>query len=264
MPGLPGSVALRAGSVDVVAARELPPAAGAFAGDDGAADERLLAVLAWYVAGATDLRGVQRALLGSRVLVPVVAGADEPDEHHEAAAGRHATDHVAHLAVVTLTGRDGRRGLPVFSSLAALAQWDPGARPVPLLAQDAARAAYDEGASALLVDIAAAPAAVIEGPALRALAEGRSWLAPPEDPEVVVAVRRALVDLPGLVSTEVCGATDADLLVTLHVAVPQGAGEAAVRESERHVAQAAAARLAEVEVLRVRLDRGIDVAVVPA
>ena len=244
-----------------MAARDLPPSAGAFAGDDGTGDERLLAVLSWYVAGATDLRGVQRALLGSRVLVPVVASGGGPGEP---APGRHATDHVADLAVVTLTGRDGRRGLPVFSSLSALARWDPGARPVPLLAQDAARAAYDEGASALLLDIDTTPAAVIEGPALRALAEDRSWLAPPEDPEVVVAVRRALVDLPGLVSTEVCGAADADLLVTLHVSVPPGADDAVVRESERHVAQAAAARLAEVEVLRVRLDRGIDVAVVRA
>jgi hypothetical protein len=243
-----------------VAGRDLP-SASAFADDDGAADERLLATLAAYAAGASDLRGVQRALLGTRVLVPVVAAADQLTAPVE---GRHASEKVAHLAVVTVTGRDGRRGLPVFTSLASLARWDPAARPVPTTAQDAAQAAYEEGAAALVVDLANVPAAVLEGPALRALADGRPWLSPPEDPEVVVAVRRALVDLPGLAATEVCGATDADLLVTLHVAVPPGTDEAAVRETERHVAQAAASRLAAVEVLRARLDRGIDVAVVRA
>jgi hypothetical protein len=62
--------------------------------------------------------------------------------------------------------------------------------------------------------------------------------------------------LPGLARIEVGPSAEADLMLTLHV---PAAGAAPVE-----VAQEAAARLAAVDLLRFRLERGIDLAVTPA
>ena len=45
------------------------------------------------------------------------------------------------MAAMTLLAADGHRALPVFTSIAALAAWDPAARPVPVTAARAAQAA---------------------------------------------------------------------------------------------------------------------------
>jgi hypothetical protein len=237
-----------------VSGRDLP-SPGPFAADDGAADPGLARALADYTAGRADLRTVHGALLGARVLVPVVPRLDEEGS----VANGLAVEKRAHLAVVTVTGRDGRRALPVFTCMDTLASWDPGARPVPTTACDAARSAYAEGAAALLLDLGWTAVAVVEGPALLALAEHRPWLPPAQDPDVVAAVHAALDGLPLLAGVDVGPSADADIAVTLHV--PPGGDDR--QETARHVAQAAAGRLAEVDLLRARLDRGIDVAVLP-
>ena len=158
------------------------------------------------------------------------------------------------MATVTVTGRDGRRALPVFTSTGTMASWDPTARPFPTSAPAAAAGAFAEGAVALLVDFAGPYHVVVEGAPMRALAEGRAWVPADQDPEVRGAVQAALADLPGLASIDIRAATDADLALTLHVD--------ALGADVHEVAQAAAARLARVDLLRTRLDRGLDLAAV--
>ena len=206
-------------------------------------------LLAEHAAGRADLHAVQQALLATRVLVPVVATASQVA--HTSAG--HAVDRAAEMATVTLTGRDGRRALPVFTCVESLAVWDPVARSFPAAASVAAAGALQEGAEALLLDMAGPVYVVLEGPSLLALAEGRPWLPAAQDPEVCHAVREALAGLPGVSAVDIGPSADADLALTLHV---DGLDSDEVRE----VAQEAAARLAEVDMLRTRLARGLDLA----
>ena len=76
---------------------------------------------------------VVAALAAARLFVAVVA---RPNE---------GGDDGAHLALLTVTGTDGRRAMPVFSSVATLARWRPEARPVPVPGRRAALSALAVG-----------------------------------------------------------------------------------------------------------------------
>ena len=94
-----------------------------FAGDDGTADPALVEALTdWAAGGPPD--PVYAALVGGRVMVPVVAVAvsvDGPEIVHRTGADK-ATD----MMLVTIRGEDGRTALPAFTSLAALTGWNAG------------------------------------------------------------------------------------------------------------------------------------------
>ena len=114
--------------------------------------------------------GTPEAVLGVfgsvRVFVPIVAtlGAGGLTES--------GGDKDADMAAVLMTGADGRRALLTFSSLEAMATWNPDARPVPVWGQAAAVAALDEGASAILLDLGSPHFQPIETDDVRHLAQG--------------------------------------------------------------------------------------------
>jgi SseB protein N-terminal domain len=219
-----------------------------FDGDDGSARPELVEALA-----AGDRSGVVAVLLNARVLVAVVATLDDAEQ----GPGGRVVDKVAHMSVVTIRGADGRLALPVFSSTASLAAWDPSARPVPVDGIRAAAAAYDEGADALLVDPAGPVRAVLDGATLRALAEGRVPLPPAADPEVSAAVRAAAAAIgPPLEAVRLQAGSEVDVVVELLVA--SGTGE----EDAGQAGVALGRLLAQDAVLRSRLTRGLDVVVV--
>ncbi len=139
-----------------------------FAGDTGEADPVVLSALAAFESGQAGAAAVDGVLAGSRVLVPVLAVVTESD----AGADGLRRDKTGDVAMVTVTGRDGRRGLPVFTSVAALQEWNAEARPVPVEVARAARAALDDGAEALLVDPSPRPRFVVTGERLEMLAAG--------------------------------------------------------------------------------------------
>ena len=232
------------------AASDLPPVSP-FAWDDGSADPALAAVLAEHAAGRTDLHTVQQALLPARLLVPVVAAAT----HAQSTGAGPVLERTAEMATVTVTGRDGRLALPVFTSVDSLAAWDAAARSFPTAAPAAAAGALATGAEALLVDMAGPVYVVLEGLPMLALAQGRPWLPAAQDPQVRDAVRAALAGLEGLSRLDIRPSTEADLALTLYVDRTDPAGI-------RAVAQEAAARLARVDLLRTRLERGLDLAAV--
>jgi SseB protein N-terminal domain len=164
-----------------------------FAADDGSAHAPLARALA-----AGDLEQVAAALLTARVFVPVVAVlGDGP-----APIGPHGrpVDKSSDMAVATLVAPDGRRALPVFSSAAALEDWDRTARPVPAEGPRAALSAVQDDCAALVVDPGAPHAIVLPRPALWAVAQGRRWVPPESDAGVADAVRAAVEGL-----TEVAG-----------------------------------------------------------
>ena len=217
-----------------------------FAGDDGSADPALAAALA-----GGDEQAVARALAAARVLVPVVAVLGE--ERAPVGPSGLASDKSAAMAVATLVGRDGRKALPVFSSLAALTAWDGGARPLPAEGARAALSAVADGCEALVVDPAGPRPAVVRRPVLWALAQGRPWLPPAQDAEVLEAVEHALAGVgvhvgsgPGL---------RGDLRVRLGVRAGLDAGQLSALLADVQ------ARLAASEVLAERVE-GLELEVV--
>lgn len=228
--------------------------APAFADDDGSADPALTEALeAWQSApSASEARPrLLAALAGARLFVPVVAvlGESETDE-----AGLRR-DKTSDMAVPTLTGPDGRKALPVFTSTATLARWRSDARPVAVPLRQALHALAQEGADTLVLDLAGPVTHQLTGGSLRALAEGRTSAAPADDPSVAEALRQVLAADPEVRGAHLApGGEGSD--GTLALALASGA-------EPQGVARRIAERLAADEVLRSRLEHGLDLAVLP-
>ena len=139
-----------------------------FPDDEGHADEVLRDALR---AGPVQLvSGIARdlaleLLMGSRLLIAVVADADEIDEESGA-------DKSSHMSVVSMVNPNGERGLLAFTGLDSMALWDPKARPVPINGPDAARAALDDKCHAVVIDVLGPIRHVVTGERLAFLARG--------------------------------------------------------------------------------------------
>ena len=125
------------------------------------------------------------ALHGARLLVPVVAVLGEAETGDDGLRREKSSD----MAVPTIQAPDGRRALPAFTSVAALARWRPDARPVAVPLPQALRALAHEGADTLLIDLAGPVTYELTGPSLRAAAGSAPVGA---DPIAEPAVREAL------------------------------------------------------------------------
>lgn len=171
-----------------------------FETDDGSADPRITALLA---AGTESLRELVAALPGTRLLVPVVAHLGEGQGAGDVAV--HG-DKSADMATVTLAAPDGRRTLPVFSSMRTLAAWNASARPVPVEARQAALAAVQEGCELLLIDAVGPHRVVVPRPALWAIAKGEPWVPVLEDREVLLQIASTVRSASELILAAHCAA----------------------------------------------------------
>ncbi|AZM45069.1 hypothetical protein DMB38_03820 [Streptomyces sp. WAC 06738] len=224
-----------------------------FAADDGSADPGLAAALAAYAEAPDDPAAGPRvlaALAGTRVLVPVVALLGEAEEGADGLRREKTSD----MAVPTLEVPGGRRALPAFTSTAALARWDPAARPVAVALPQAVRAAVAERADTVVLDVAGPVPYELTGPALLAAAEGRGSTDPLADPGVVAAVTAVVSTVAGIRAASLARAGEAD--GTLALVPAAGTAPAAV-------ARAVAEALAADATLRARLVRGLDLALLP-
>ncbi|MFE3514460.1 SseB family protein [Streptomyces sp. NPDC059166] len=220
-----------------------------FSDDDGTASPALTAALAAWSADRTAAGPVLAALRDARLLVPVVAVLGEVEEDGNGLRREKTSD----MAVPTLQAGD-RRALPAFTSTASLALWDPEARPVAVPLHQALQAAAHEKADTVVLDLAGPVAFELTGPALLALAENRTSADPLDDPAVVRAVREAAEAEPAVLRAHLGpGRADGTLALVL-------APDAVAAEAARRVADA----LSASEVLRARLVRGIDLALLPA
>ncbi|MFC8957676.1 SseB family protein [Streptomyces sp. NPDC057101] len=220
-----------------------------FSDDDGTADPRLAAALAAWAKDRTAHGPVLDALRTARLLVPVVAVLGEVETDENGLRREKTSD----MAVPTLTAGD-RRALPAFTSIASLALWDPEARPVAVPLHQALQAAAHEKADTVVLDLAGPVPYQLTGPALLALAEGRTSADPLDDPAVRDAVRAAVAAEPAVLRAHLGpGSADGTLALVL-------AADAAPAEAAQRVARA----LAADETLRARLVRGLDLALLPA
>ncbi|MEV6050023.1 SseB family protein [Streptomyces sp. NPDC052107] len=235
-----------------------------FSDDDGSADPRLSAALAAWAEDHSALGPVLEALKTARLLVPVVAVLGEVEEDRE--GGREASnkgggrrvvglrrEKTSDMAVPTLKAGH-RTALPAFTSTDSLARWDPGARPVAVPLHQALQAAAHEKADTVVLDLAGPVPFELTGPALLALAEGRTSTDPLADRAVIEAVRTAVAAEPAVLRAHLGpGRADGTLALVLDPAAPPA-----------EAARAVAERLATDETLRARLVRGLDLALLPA
>jgi hypothetical protein len=221
-----------------------------FPDDDGSAAAELETALRAYAEGTGGEHAVLAALSGSRLLVPVVAVLTEDETEDETVDGLRR-EKESEMALPTLVGDDGRRGVLAFTSAASLARWRPDARPVAVRTRQACRAALDEPADAVVIDVAGPVPYAIEGARLRVLAEGGAITAPHEDPHVLAAVHAAVGGLPGVTGVQAGPGAHGELAVRLRLA--EGA-------DEQTVLRAAATRLSEH--LRGHVDGGVELGLV--
>ncbi|WP_067462931.1 SseB family protein [Actinomadura macra] len=219
-----------------------------FPGDDGAADPRLCEALAGYAAGRVGEHAVLRRLQGARLFVPVVAVLTEEEP---VAPGELRREKSSDMALPTLLGEDGRRGVLGFTCAETMKAWRADARPVAVHARQACRAALDEGAHALVVDVAGPVPFAVDGLRLHLLAEGRPVPPPHEDPDVLAAVEAAFGSDQAVSGVRVTEGTAAELAVRFAV-VPG--------HDERLTVQRVSDRLAAV--LRGRIVGGVELSVV--
>ncbi len=253
-----------------------------FGADTGQAEPAVLEALRAACAEAGDTAEIQLlgVLAGARFLLPVVAAPpavaqawaaeghhhehdehehdeDEHDRHDETAGVSEA----AAMAAVRLVAPDGRQGLPVFTSLAALTDWDADARPLPMACSDVARMAIEEGCDVLIVDLGAPHAYVLRTSMVWALAEERPWLPASRDPLVIAAVEAGSRGIDGVAGAGVgvTGADDDPGTLVVDLVLEPGL------DADRVQAAAAALgeRLAADPMVRCRLD-GVRFALRPA
>jgi hypothetical protein len=145
--------------------------ANAHAADDGTADPALLAALIAVRSGEGEARDVVEAYRSARLLVPLVA------EKGESGVGAHglAVDKTQELSIVTVAAPDGRRVLPVFTSVDTMKQWDAAARPVPADGVRTALAAADDDTDLIVIDPGSETEFVLRRPAVWAIGQGIDW-----------------------------------------------------------------------------------------
>jgi hypothetical protein len=151
--------------------------------DDGTAPAELMDALSRFRRAGLGQSEVVDAVRRSRLLIPLVAVLGE------AGTGDHGqlVDKSQELSIVTVAGPDGRSVLPVFSSVAAMSNWNPKARPVPADGARVALAAADEGTDLVVLDPTSETEFVIRRPALWAMAQSSSWVPCFLDEEVLAA-----------------------------------------------------------------------------
>jgi len=169
----------------------------AFAGDDGSTPAELAAAVRGVRAAAdrADLGSLADAhadaivaLSRVRVLVPLLAEAGDtgltPD-------GR-TVEKSQELSIVTVAAPDGRRVMPVFSSVETMRAWNAEARPIPVPGPQAALAAAEEGTDLIIVDPGSPEQEFgVRRTQLQATALGERVLPAWADPVVLAAFRES-------------------------------------------------------------------------
>lgn len=157
-------------------------------GDDGSADPAVLAALLAFREGTGDQTAVVDAYRSARLLIPLVA------EKGDEGVGAHGlpVDKTQELSIVTVAAPDGRRVLPVFTSVEAMRRWDASARPVPADGARTAVAASSDDTDLIVIDPGSPTEFVIRRPAVWAIAQGQPWEPSFASPEVFAGLQESI------------------------------------------------------------------------
>ena len=188
-------------------------------GDDGSADPALLAALQAFRAGRGDQVAVVDAYRTARLLIPLVA---EKGDEGIGPTGL-TVDKTQELSIVSVAAPDGRRVLPVFTSVASMARWDAAARPVPADGVRTALSTADDDTDLIVIDPASDTEFVLRRPAVWAIAQGEPWEPSFRSPEVFAALTASIGGELAVLDVDVAaGDPDArmrgpELVVRLHL-----------------------------------------------
>ena len=156
--------------------------------DDGSADPALLAALTAFRAGTGSQREVVDAYRTARLLIPLVAAKGD----HGIGAHGLAVDKTQELSIVTVAAPDGRRVLPVFSSVDTMKRWDASARPVPADGVRTALAATADDTDLIVLDPGSESEFVLRRPAVWAIGQGHAWEPSFLSPEVFAGLHESI------------------------------------------------------------------------
>lgn len=163
--------------------------------DAGEADPALDAALRAFVRGDGDAAAIVDAYRSARLLIPLVA--EKGDEGVGPTGLR--VDKTQELSIVTVAAPDGRRVLPVFTSVTAMQRWDPLARPVPVDGIRTALAAADDDTELIVIDPASPTEHVLRRPAVWAIGQGIAWQPAHISPEVYAGLHDSIGSELGVV-----------------------------------------------------------------
>lgn len=187
----------------------------------------------------------------ARVLVPMLTEAGDLGVTPEG----KTVEKTQELSIVTVAAPDGRRVLPVFSSVEKLAHWNEDARPIPVPATQAALAAVQEETDLLILDAMTPEAEYgVRRPALRALALGERYVPGWADEEVLAAFRAAVAMEPTVVALWLSPGDPTGRLLAPEVAVNLQLAAGLDRTELSSVLERAQAGWAASDVIAERVD----------
>lgn len=242
----------------------------AFAADDGASPAVLTEAVASVraAAGRTEEWGSGQpgadplalanaisdavvALSGCRLLVPLLAEAGDVGLTPE---GR-TVEKTQELSIVTVAAPDGRRVMPVFSSVETMRRWNREARPIPVPGPQAAIAAAQEGTDLIIVDPGTPEREFgVRRTQLEAMALGRRVPPAWADPEVLLAFRASLADEPRAIGVRLAPADPEARLLAPETEVILSLRPGLDREELRSLLEPLQGRWAASEVIADRVD----------
>jgi hypothetical protein len=142
-----------------------------FSTDDGSAPKKFLDVISGFRSRELGQADVVNVIRDTRLLVPLIAHLGESE------VGAHGleVDKSAELSIVTVKSPDDQDSLVVFSSVAAMQRWNPGARPVPTDALRVCLAAASQLSTRVVIDPGSETEFVIRRPAIARVAQSQDW-----------------------------------------------------------------------------------------
>ncbi|WP_068168044.1 SseB family protein [Rothia sp. ND6WE1A] len=140
--------------------------------DTGRTESAVQQAFVAFVAGDIVEENVVDALRGARVFVPVVAEVS----HSVITDEGLISDKEADMALISIEAPDGRKALPIFTSVDALTAWHDKARPVAADMRKTALSAVEDQNQMLVINPGSDMTFVVRRPALWAIAKGESWV----------------------------------------------------------------------------------------
>lgn len=228
-----------------------------FANDDGTTPAHLQSALDAFRALPLDSKErsahhvrVIDAIRTSRFLVPLLAEAGDVGVN---SAGL-VVDKTQELAIVTVSGPNGQKVLPVFTCVEAMQAWKSEARPVPVEARRAALAAAADGAQWIVVNPKSSTEIVLRRPVLEAIAQGLPWVPNRVDSELQEVFTASISDEPLVEAIRLTsGDPDARGLaeeLVVQIVLPPNLDQAAIDG----VVQSLSAKWAGQEIISQRVD----------
>jgi hypothetical protein len=176
--------------------------------DDGSAPAKLLEALKRFRTRELGEAEVVDEVRVSRLLIPLVAHAGDLGT----TPNGQLVDKTQELSIITVAGPDGRSVLPAFTSVDAMARWNPAARPIPADGIRVALAAASEGTDLVVVDATSDTEFAIRRPALWAIAQDKPWQPSYLDEEVLAEFMAAASGEEAIVAVQLApGDADARL-----------------------------------------------------